>query len=78
MSNFIVHHVSDDSVQILQTNQRTTKPTKRPVRSDSYQLVHPPSMAGVLDYPSLDSLEAMEGNAISKDSDQTARMRRLI
>ena len=45
---------------------------------DSDQSVHPPSMARVFVYPSLDSLEAVEGTAISEDSDQTVRMRRLI
>ena len=45
---------------------------------DSDQPVHPPSMARVLLYPSLDNLKAVEAHAISEDSDQTARMRRLI
>ena len=44
----------------------------------SDQPVHPPSVARILCHPSLDSLEAVEGNAISEDSDKTARMRRLI
>ena len=38
----------------------------------------PPSMARVVIYISLDSFEAVEAYAISEDSDQTARMRRLI
>ena len=39
-----------------------TKPTMSSVTSkDSDQPVHPPSMARVLVYPSLDSLEAVEG-----------------
>ena len=45
---------------------------------DSDEPVHPPSMAMVLVYPSLDSPEVVEAHAISEDSDQTARMRRLI
>ena len=44
---------------------------------DSEQPVHPPSIARDLIHPSLDSLEAVD-HAISKDSDQTARMCRLI
>ena len=39
------------------------------------QPVHPPSMARILVYPSLDSPEA---HAISEDSDQTALVRSLI
>ena len=42
---------------------------------DTGQPVHIPSMARVLVYPSLDSPEA---HAISEDSDQTARTRRMI
>ena len=43
---------------------------------DSDRPVHTPSMARV--YPPLDSLEAVDSHAISEDSDQTARVRRLI
>ena len=56
-------------------------PNKTCVNSkDTDQLAHPPSMARVLVYPSLDTPEAVEENtcAISEDFDQTARMRRLI
>ena len=45
---------------------------------DSDQPVHPPSMTMVLVYTSLDSPEVVEAHAISEDSDQTARMCRLI
>ena len=40
---------------------------------NSDQSVLPPNMARVLDHPSLDNPEAVEGNAISEDSDQTTR-----
>ena len=42
------------------------------------QFVQPPSMARILVYPYLDSLEAIKTHAISADSDQTAQIRRLI
>ena len=45
---------------------------------DSDHHVHLPSMARVLIYPSSDSLEAVEDTVISKNSDQTAWMCRLI
>ena len=46
----------------IDMSQRTTKPTIRRVTSrDSDQPVDPPSKASVLVYPSLDSLEAVEG-----------------
>ena len=45
---------------------------------DSAQPIHPPSMARFLVYSSLDSLEAVEGYSISRDSDQTMQMHRLI
>ena len=46
---------------------------------DSDQPVHSPSMAKVLLYPSLDNTETVEGiYVISNDSDQIARIRRLI
>ena len=38
----------------------------------SNQSVHPPSVATILVYPSLDSLEAVEGTCEHEDSDQTA------
>ena len=47
-------------------------------RKDSQQPVHPPSMARVLVYPSLIDWRLLKLHAISEDSDQTARMRRLI
>ena len=46
-------------------------------RKDSVQPVQPLNMARILIYPFLDSPEAV-ALAISEDSDQTARMRRLI
>ena len=45
---------------------------------DADQPVFPPSMARVLVYPSLDSRRLWKAHAISDDSDQTARMRRLV
>ena len=45
---------------------------------DSDQRIQPPSMAKVLIYPSLDGQRLEKAYAISKDSDQTAQMRRLI
>ena len=39
---------------------------------DSDQPVQPFSMVMVLVYPSVDSQEVVEGNAISEDSEQTA------
>ena len=45
---------------------------------DSDQPEHSPSMTKVLVHPPLGSPEAVGAHAISEDSDQTARMRRLI
>ena len=45
---------------------------------DSDQPVHTPSMARVLVYPSLKSLEPVEGTCDQRRSDQTVRVRRLI
>ena len=44
---------------------------------DSDQSVHPPSMAMVLMFSSLNSLEAVESTCDQR-TDQTVRMRRLI
>ena len=55
-------------------SQRITKPSIRPVLPAKTQisLYNPPSMASLLLYPSLDSLEAKKAHAISEDSDQPA------
>ena len=45
---------------------------------DSDQPVHPPSMARTLVYSSLNDFEAVEGNAISKYSDQSVQIHGLI
>ena len=60
-------------------SQHMTKPTIRLVRpAKSDQRVHPPSLARVLVQSSLDSWRLQKAHAISKYSDQTARMRRLV
>ena len=57
----------------------TTKPTIRPVwPAKTDQSEHPPSMARVLHFPLWTVWRLKKAEAISKDSDQTVQMCRLI